>query len=118
MFKPNDTSQLVIDLIPRSICAVQVAAAICDRHGIVSWGWNSVGDGFGEHAEMAAIRRANRRRLPGSTIYVASTRLRNGKSVTARPCNECAALLSANGIYRVVWRDPSDSWRLSLFSAD
>ena|SRR3990167_6641487 len=112
MIKPSDPRQLVIDLIPRSICAVQVAAAICDRHGIVSWGWNSVGNGFGEHAEAAAIRRANRKRLLGSTIYVAATRLRNGKNVIARPCTVCSGLLLCCGITRIVWRDAEGIWRL------
>lgn len=34
----RDPRELVVDLLPRSSCAVQVAAVITDRHGIFSWG--------------------------------------------------------------------------------
>ena len=66
MIKPADPRQLAVDLLPRSTCLVQVAAVIADKRGIFSWGWNSSGvTGYGEHAEAAAIRRANKRRLRG-----------------------------------------------------
>ena len=56
MLKPRDPRELAIDLLPRSTCAVQVAAVLADANGIFGWGWNSAGSGFGEHAEAAAFR--------------------------------------------------------------
>jgi len=108
MLKPSP-EELTLDLIPRSICTVQVAAVIVDNHGIHSWGWNSVGSGLGEHAEAAAIRRSNRRRLRGSTIYVASIRNRNQKVINSRPCDDCAKLISKWGL-TVVFRDEQGKW--------
>ena len=104
MVKPSDPRQLAIDLLPRSVCAIQVASAIADRKGrIVSWAWNSSGrDGFGEHAEAAAIRRANKNRLEGTTIYVAAKR---GGVITARPCSNCQRALRGYGLRWMVWRD-------------
>lgn len=105
--------QLALDLIDRSICAVGVAAVIFDNHGIVGWGWNSMGsDGYGEHAEVAAIRRCNRNRLDGSSIVVVGRRKRNQKFVVAFPCINCQArlikvnitnitLMNTNGWFKV-----------------
>lgn len=101
MIKPSDPKQLALDLIPRSICSVQVAAVIRDANGrFVSWAWNSVGSGLGEHAEAAAIRRANRKRLVGATIYVAAQRQRNAKPLNSYPCERCMSLLKKVGIVR------------------
>lgn len=108
MIKPDDPRQLAEDLLDRSTCAVQVAAVIADRHGIFSWGWNSVGDGFGEHAEAAAIRRANKKRLAGSTIYVASRRRKSKNTLLSRPCDHCLALLRAYGISEVQFTSKCD----------
>ena len=109
MFKPRDPKELVIDLIPRSVCSVQVAAVIVDPYGIHSWGWNSVGTGFGEHAEAAAIRRANKKRLKGSTIYVASVRNRNNKAINSKPCPDCSRLILKWGL-TVIYRDADNHW--------
>jgi deoxycytidylate deaminase len=110
MIKPNDPRQLAIDLLPRSTCSVQVAAVISDRHGIFAWGWNSVGNGFGEHAEAAAIRRANKKRLKGADIYVASMRNRNKKTICSCPCPECYSLIDNLGIDMVYFRDADGKW--------
>lgn len=113
MIKPSDPRKLAIDLLPRSICSVQVAAVIADDSGIFSWGWNSVGSGLGEHAEAAAIRRAgNRDRLEYSTIYVASQRNRNDKTVLSKPCEDCMQRIKAAGIYLVYYRLANGRWEV------
>ena len=109
MTKPKDPRDLAIALLSRSICSVQVGAVLADKWGIFGWGWNSSGDGLGEHAEAACLRRGNRKRFPLSTLYVAAARLRNGKPVTARPCPACGAKLKKVG--RVCWRDGTGLWR-------
>lgn len=105
----RDPRELTIDLLPRSVCSVRVAAVIADRHGIFSWGWNSVGAGFGEHAEAAAIRRANKKRLAGATIFVASVRARNEKAVGSRPCEDCQALIDKHGL-TAIYRNKHWGW--------
>lgn len=110
MIKPSDPRQLAIDLLPRSICSVQVAA-VCYDGNIFGWGWNSVGAGLGEHAEAATIRRSNKRRLEGSDIYIASRRKRNGKIVSSKPCEDCQKLLNKYGI-RAIYLDSTGLWRV------
>ncbi len=112
MIKPSDPRQLAIDLLPRSICQVQVAAVLADDYGIFAWGWNSAGNGFGEHAEAAAIRRANKKRLTTSTIYVASQRMRNGKMVMSKPCEDCMKRIRAKNIYLIWYRTASGKWEV------
>lgn len=110
MIKPRDPRELAIDLLPRSTCKVKVAAVIADRHGIFSWGWNSSGpDGLGEHAEAAAIRRSSKKRLRGSTIYVAGAWKHSEKVVTACPCMDCAKLIRKHGL-NVGYRRWSGEW--------
>jgi deoxycytidylate deaminase len=110
MIKGNP-KDLSTDILERSICRVQVGAVLLDGAGhILSWGWNSVGRGFGLCAERHAVGRANRARLDGSTtIYVAAKRKRNGKVVSARPCPKCRAVLDKNVIV-VVYRDADGRW--------
>ena len=101
---------LVVSLTNRSVCSVQVAAIIVDHHGCLSWGWNNSGeDGLGQHAERHSLYRANRRRLMGATMYVAAKRKRNGKVVTAHPCEDCQKLLTKVG--EVVYRNGEGEWR-------
>ena len=108
MIKPSDPRRLAIDLLSRSVCAIRVAAVIADNRAglgqsIFSWGWNNSGrDGYGEHAEMAAVRRANKRRLVGSAIYIAAKR---GGIITAKPCSNCQRALRGYGLRWMVWRD-------------
>jgi deoxycytidylate deaminase len=110
MRKPASGADLAIDILARSPCSVQVGAAIADKHGIFSWGWNSVGpDGFGLHAEAHAISRANRKRLRGALLFVASVRKRNGKVVTSKPCVECQRLIDKWNL-RVMWRENNEDW--------
>lgn len=109
----GDPRQLALDLLPRSICAVQVSCVISDRHQrVVSWGWNGVGTGFGEHAEAAAVRRGNRGRMHGATAYVAAQRRRNGKQLCAMPCVRCWRLLKARGV-RKVWFSTQEGWEVA-----
>jgi pyrimidine deaminase RibD-like protein len=110
MIKPPDPRTLVVDLIPRSICAVQVAAVIADSWGIVSWGWNHVGSGFGLHAECHAIQRANKSRLKrGATLYVASVRRKHGRPIMSKPCQDCQTMIDAYNLY-VTYRDAHNIW--------
>ena len=110
MFKPRDPRELVIDLIPRSICSVMVASVIADHHGIFSWGVNHAGfDGFGMHAEKEAIRRSNQKRLRGATIFVAGIRMRTGNPVNAKPCEMCSKLVEKWGLH-VIYRNRKGIW--------
>lgn len=107
--------ELTIDLLPRSTCAVQVAAVIADKHGIHSWGWNSVGpSGFGMHAEHHALIRANRKRLKRSTLYVTSARTRRKGSwpnpILSKPCAECESMIRAYGVRHVIYSDNKMNW--------
>lgn len=110
MIKPSDPRQLALDLLGRSICSVQVAAVLADKHGIFGWGWNSVGGGFGEHAEAAAIRRSSRNRMAGATLYVASQRHRNSRPVLSMPCDECNRRIVKADLARVFYRDQFERW--------
>lgn len=111
MFTNCDPRELVVQLLKRSQCSVQVASVIADDWGIHSWGWNNSGrDGYGQHAEDYAIERANKNRIPDSIIYVAARRLRNQRIVTARPCEDCERLIRSQGLYRVIYRDSNGVW--------
>lgn len=106
----RDPRELVLDLLPRSTCAVMVAAVIADNHGIFSWGFNHSGfDGLGCHAEIEAIRRSNRKRLEGATIYVASVRRRNGKTINSRPCDSCDRVIKKWGLH-IMFRNAVGLW--------
>lgn len=110
MRKPKNTAILAQDILGRSKCSVQVGAAIEDGHGILSWGWNSEGfDGMGLCAEKHAISRANKKRLRGATIYIASLRSRNAKVVCSKPCETCQQLVDKWQL-RVCWRNIDGKW--------
>lgn len=114
MILPSDPRRLAVDLLPRSRCAVQVAAVIADSFGIFSWGHNHMGfDGLGMHAEHDAIRRANKRRLLHSTIFVAA---RRHGSITSRPCEACLKRLRGWKVRWMVWRDKDGKWVTELLA--
>jgi deoxycytidylate deaminase len=106
--KSQDPTDIVLGLLDRSACSVQVAACVVDKWGIYAWGWNHLGSGFGEHAEAHCLKRANPRRLSTSTLYIAARRARNGKTVTSRPCLGCERLVKRVG--RVIYRDAANQW--------
>ena len=114
MNKSMGPQQLALDLLRRSTCHVKVAAVIVDNRGrIFSWGWNSMGgDGFGEHAEAAAIRRGNKDRMFGGMIYIAAERGRNGRIVTAKPCEFCSRIIEGWGLF-VCYRGKDGIWRFN-----
>ena len=113
MKKPLDGRELASEILSRSGCSVQVGAAIGDNTGLFSWGWNSPHIGYGQCAEKHAISRANRKRLRGSTIYVAGIRRRNGRFVPSKPCGSCQAVIDKWNL-KVVWRDSSGVWNEEL----
>jgi len=103
---------LAMDLFYRSSCSVQMAAVITDKNGrIFSWGWNSVGNGEGKHAEDHAIGRANRKRLSGATITVAGRRVKTGKFVFSCPCKRCAEIIKSRGIKNVNFITKNGEWK-------
>jgi deoxycytidylate deaminase len=105
----RDPKELVVALLNRSQCAVQVAAVLEDVNGVHAWGWNSSGrDGYGQHAEAHCLSRANPRRLAGSILYVAARRRRNGRVVQSRPCETCQKVIWR--VTRVVYRDGNGVW--------
>ncbi len=101
--KLSHPKQLAIDISERSICRVKVGACIADKHGIYSWGWNTLGNGFGCCAETHALLRANRKRLAGSKIYVAGYHKKTKNPCPAKPCQNCTRLITAAGIKQVYW---------------
>lgn len=105
----NNPRQLAIDISHRSTCRVKVGSCIADQRGIFSWGWNHAGDGYGCCAETHAIFRANRKRLEGSTIYVAGYHRKTSNACPAKPCKDCAKLIEAVGISKVYWHG-KDGW--------
>src|SRR5690348_3090200 len=106
MQKNKTPKQLALDILHRSECRVKVGAVIVDRKGsILSWGWNNPGDGFGCHAEVHAIMRANPKRLDGSSIYVAGMRSRNKTFVPAKPCEDCQEWIVKVGLSKVHYLD-------------
>jgi len=107
--KSQDPTDLVVGLLNRSICSVQVAALCVDEYGVFCWGWNHAGpSGLGQHAEAHCIIRSNRKRLSGSIMYVAAKRKRNNRIVTARPCVACEPLVRVCA--GVVYRNVEGEW--------
>ena len=111
MRKPSDPKDLVLDLIPRSVCSVQMAAVICDAAGaILGWGWNHSGpDGYGMCAERYALMRCNQSRLWSGTIYVAGKWAEKGTLVHAKPCEKCEAVIRKFEM-EVVFRNKKGKW--------
>jgi len=104
-------THLAIDLLSRSSCAVQVAAVLADRYGIFSWGWNHPGpDGYGMHAEVHCLQRANKDRLEGATMWVAARRRKSGNSILAMPCEACRGVLRE--VWAVSYRGKDGVWRI------
>ena len=84
----------VVRLLKRSNCRVQVAACLSDTTGIYAWGINHAGpDGFGECAEQHCLKKANYKRIPKSTMWIAGRRKKSKNTVLARPCAACFPLV-------------------------
>lgn len=112
MIKPDNPRKLAVDLLPRSICMVQVGSCVTDPDGnIIAWGWNGMGPtGYGLCAERHAISRANKKRLKYGTIYVAGQYRDTGRMVFSRPCDECMRTISKYKL-EVWFRDDAGRWR-------
>lgn len=107
----SDPKQLAIDLLDRSICLVKVSAVIFDNHGIFAWGWNSMGvTGFGTHAEVHAIERANKKRLKGASIAVAGKGYKSQRIISSRPCDKCRDRIMKVGINRIFIQNKAGIW--------
>ena len=102
--------EFVVKLLKRSTCSVQVAACLSDKRGIFAWGRNHEGDGYGEHAEVNCLKRANPKRLAGSTCWVAARRKKSKGLVLARPCAACWPLVKQ--CCYVVYRDKTGVWKV------
>ena len=90
-----------------------MAAVITDKNGrIFSWGWNSVGNGLGKHAEEHAIERANKKRLAGATITIAGKRVKTNKTVYSEPCKKCRSLIEAIDIKKIEFLTKEETWKV------
>lgn len=111
MLKPKDPKQLVEKLLKRSDCRVQVACCLSDKKGIFAWGNNHAGfDGMGCHAEIAALQKANPKRVSGAVLWVAGRRKKSKNSVNSRPCAGCWPAVK-QCLY-VVYRDKDSTWKV------
>lgn len=110
MQKHKDPRVVVKRLLKRSTCAVQVAAVLSDKKGVFAWGINHMGPhGFGECAEIHALKRANHKRVAGAVLWVAGRRAKSGNRVNARPCAACQPVVK-QCLY-VMYRDKQGVWR-------
>lgn len=104
----NDPRELALDLVSRSTCRVKVAAVIWDAWGVVSWGWNHAGDGFGQCAEHHALTRANAKRLRGAAIAIAARR--GNKTILSRPCQKCWSRLKKKKLKAAFYTNHEGNW--------
>lgn len=105
MNKKLEPTELAEQVARRSNCKIKVGSIIMDRNGIFSWGWNHAGtDGLGEHAEVHALKRANRKRLAGSVVI--NFAIRKGREICSFPCPSCMAKLKKVGVVKVYCRNP------------
>ena len=108
--------ELALDLYKRSHCSVQVAAVLSDRRGIFAWGWNCTGRVRGIHAEEQALKRANPKRVAGSTLIIVGRRRKSGAFVYARPCEQmCMLLVRKRKIACVEFLTPCGDWEVMKF---
>lgn len=93
----------------RSTRNVTVGVVIVDpQDRVISVGWNHEGpQGMGECAEAFAIKRANRKRLVGASIYVFGQWRHSSNWVTAIPCSRCMALIRKHGL-RCIYHSTKD----------
>ena len=108
MLKPKDPRELAIKLLKRSSCKVQVAAVLSDKHGIFAWGVNHMGDGYGCHAEISCLQRANHKRVSGSVMWIAARRAKSKNPVLARPCAACFPIVLQ--CCYVMFRNKEGNW--------
>lgn len=106
--------ELAVDLLNRSSCNVKVAAVLSDSHGIFAWGWNSSGaDGNGMHAEEHVFSRANRKRLVGAMLTVASIRTKTGKFIYSKPCTDrCLRLANKFNVAKIEYITQGGKWEV------
>ncbi len=108
--KGKSPVKIVTGLLNRSTCNVQVAAILTDSKGrVVATGWNHAGpDGFGEHAEIHCLKRANPDRVGKAVLWVIARRRKSGNPVTAKPCAACTPAVKE--CLGVVYRHKDGLW--------
>ena len=95
----QEALELARDLSARSTIKIKVGAVIFDKNGILAWGWNNPGNGYGDHAEHMAIRRFIRgNHTCKNDVYIAVFASRKGRPITSRPCQACEKLLRGYGV--------------------
>ena len=101
---------ICVDLLHRSPCRVQMAAVLVDQQQrVYSWGWNN----NYQHAEVHAIKRANPKRVSGSTLYLAGRRAKSGNWVYAFPCSsKCYKFVLRWGVTRLVSLGKDGVWTI------
>ena len=114
MNKQGHPKDVVLRLLKRSRCRVQVAAVLSDSAGVHAWGWNHEGAGFGEHAEIACLKRANHKRVAKSVMWVAARRKKSGNIATAKPCAACWPTVSQ--CCYIVFRRKDGEWETCKLS--
>ena len=113
--------KLAQDLSFRSTIKIKVGAVLYNKQGIIAWGWNNPGNGYGEHAEHMAIRRwlSNYNANDSRGIYIAVYSSRKGRPITSRPCSNCERLLKAYGVKGVYYqRKALSNGRFSISRLD
>ena len=109
--KGKDPKEIALKLLKRSECSVQVAAVLSDARGVYAWGINHAGaDGFGEHAEVHCLKRANHKRVGKSVMWVVARRRKNRNPVSAKPCAACWPLVK--GCVYVCYRKKDGAWEV------
>ncbi|MEK7567011.1 MAG: hypothetical protein AAB527_02675 [Patescibacteria group bacterium] len=111
MRKDRSRRELACYFAGRSPCNVQVGAVLTDKQGrLIHGGWNNPGNGFGMCAEEHAIKRANPKRLYGSTLTITSFRKKNGNPVFCQPCENCFTFAKKRGVEIVEHNDKNGNW--------
>lgn len=97
----------------KSSYKISVGAVLVHRNKIVSRGYNVVYSTGRKnmdslHAEVAAIKKADKNKHKGGTIIV-GRRNRRGELALAKPCKYCEAYMKKMGIKKV-WYSSDDGW--------
>jgi dCMP deaminase len=99
----------------------QVGCVVIDEHRrVVATGYNGTPAGYDDHCqdwwEKAGKEKVTIHAEANALVYADGPRLRGGTLYSSySPCAQCAKLIAAAGIKRVVYREASDADALELF---